>query len=698
MKQFFLFFLAVLFVPTASHASDVKPVIPSETETDSIAHSYVIDEVVVESFKQNLNLQVKPISSSLLNAQDISKRNIVSIKEVSGLVPNLFIPDYGTKISTPVYIRGIGSRTNSPSVGLYVDGMPYFDRSSIDFNLNDVERIEVLRGSQGTIYGRNTMGGIINVYTKSPFTTHGGYASFLAGNYDNYKGELSYYGKLSDNFGYGISGNYIYNGGFFENQSTGSMADKMNATSGRLRLSWKFAPRWTAHLTSNYEYMDQNGFPYAPYIDSTNTVSNVNYNRDSYYRRNMTNNGLTFVYLGSTIKFTSQSSFQYFDGTQGVDQDFTTNDTYYVNLANREQMYSQEFNLQSLKHANYDWLFGAFAFDQHFHQNQDVNYISKRTHSTNDIANPATGLAIYHQSTFNHLLTEGLSVVAGVRFDWEKISMTSITGNGTTNNSPVAGKDHYAQFTPKLSLQYNFSKGGMVYATVTKGYKAGGFNTAVDTTTERSFKPEHSWTYEAGAKKSFFDNLLYAEASVFYIDWRDQQVSQLRLSGQGTKTLNAGHSISKGVETALQLNPMKNLSFFLNYGYTYAKFEKYVYSVKSNIDYSGNLLPLVPRHTLSGGVDYGVEIHDGLVDKINFHAEYIGIGKIYWNESNTYKQPFYGVINTNVGFEKRNFCLDLWIRNLNNEKYVAYEFTSGSKPYAQAGKPYTFGAKVSVKF
>jgi outer membrane receptor protein involved in Fe transport len=314
------------------------------------------------------------------------------------------------------------------------------------------------------------------------------------------------------------------------------------------------------------------------------------------------------------------------------------------------------------------------------------------------VTNPATGFALYHQSTYKNIFFKGLSAVAGLRYDWEKIRIESVTGDGKTDAAPVAAKDHYAQLTPKFSLQYDFPQGGIAYATVTKGYKAGGFNTAVDTVSERSFKPEHSWTYEIGGKKSFFQDFLYAEASLFYIDWSDQQVSQVRLSGQGNKTLNAGKSNSKGVEASAQIHPAKNLSFFLNYGYTYAKFNEYIYDVKKKIDYSSHILPLVPRHTFSAGFDYGVEVRDGLLDKINFHGEYIGLGKMYWNENNATVQPFYGVANATIGFVKQNFSLDLWIRNLTNEKYVAYQFASGSKLLGQAGKPYTLGAKLSVRF
>ncbi len=685
-----LLLIVLLFSMQGAFADDIK--IADVSEKDSIKHSYLIDEVVVESFKQNLRLNVKPLSASLLKTDDIAKRNIVSVKELSGLIPNFFIPDYGAKITTPVYIRGIGSKTNSSSVGLYVDGVPYFDRASLDFNFNDIDRIEVLRGSQGTIYGRNAMGGIINVYTKSPFNYQGGFASFLAGNYNNYKGELSYYDKIGENFGYGISGNYMHNGGYFKNQATGYRADKMDATSGRVRLSWKFAPHWTAHLSSTYEYMDQNGFPYGVYDSNTNTAGDVNYNRDSYYRRNMTNNGLTLAYADSSIKFTSQSSFQYFDGKQGIDQDFTTADVLYVLFNQRQQMYTQEFNLQSAKQGNYEWLVGAFAFDQHYRQANDINTIPTNKHSTNRTSNPATGFALYHQSTFNNILTKGLSAIAGVRYDWEKISMEGYTGDGVTETSPVIADEHYAQFTPKFTLQYTFPQGGITYASVSKGFKAGGFNTAVDTITERSFKPEYSWSYEIGAKKSFFNNLIYAEASLFYIDLKNQQITQLGLRGH--KTLNAGKSNSKGFEFAVQVNPVKNLSFLLNYGYTYAKLTTYKYS--ATVDYSGNMLPLVPRQTFSASGDYGLELKS-FIDKINFHAEYVGVGKMYWSESNTSVQPFYGVINTNIGFVKGNFSLDLWTRNLGDQNYVAYQFVYG-KTYAQGGKPRTFGAKLSVKF
>lgn len=128
-----------------------------------------LNEVIVQSFKQQRDLRLEPLSASAVTGTAIQNRNITGIKEFSSFIPNLFMPDYGSKLTSPVYIRGIGSKINAPSVGLYVDGIPYFEKSAFDFDFNEVDRIEVLRGPQGTLYGRNTMGGIINVYTKSPF-------------------------------------------------------------------------------------------------------------------------------------------------------------------------------------------------------------------------------------------------------------------------------------------------------------------------------------------------------------------------------------------------------------------------------------------------------------------------------------------------------------------------------------------------
>jgi Outer membrane receptor for ferrienterochelin and colicins len=164
MNKFIFLTICILSFGLQLHAEEV----------DTLnSRSIFLDEVVVQSFKQNKSYRMEPISASAFSSTGIVNRNITGIKEFSALVPNLFIPDYGSKLTSPVYIRGIGSKINAPSVGLYVDGIPYFEKSAFDFDFSEIDRIEVLRGPQGTLYGRNTMGGIINVFTKSPLEWQG---------------------------------------------------------------------------------------------------------------------------------------------------------------------------------------------------------------------------------------------------------------------------------------------------------------------------------------------------------------------------------------------------------------------------------------------------------------------------------------------------------------------------------------------
>lgn len=202
-----------------------------------------LNEVVVQSFKQQRDLRLEPLSASAVTGTAIQNRNITGIKEFSSFIPNLFMPDYGSKLTSPVYIRGIGSKINAPSVGLYVDGIPYFEKSAFDFDFNEVDRIEVLRGPQGTLYGRNTMGGIINVYTKSPLKYEGTNVWLSNGSYGYRDYALSHYKKIGEKFGYAISGDYRNSDGYFTNLFTDKKADDMSPVLPA--SAWNGSPRRT---------------------------------------------------------------------------------------------------------------------------------------------------------------------------------------------------------------------------------------------------------------------------------------------------------------------------------------------------------------------------------------------------------------------------------------------------------------------
>lgn len=699
MKKYSILVLLLVNLCYISNLKAEDTLIPK----DSIRMSYVGDEVVIEAFKSNNNLSQLPISATLVSKKDIKERNITNIKEINAFVPNLFIPDYGSKMTSPAYIRGIGSRINAPSVGLYVDGVPYFDRSTFDIDMTDIERVEILRGPQGTIYGRNTMGGLINVYTKSPYKYRETNLHLGMGNYDRYELSASHYGNVNNTLGYSLAGSVLHTGGYFTNQYTGKKADPMDAATGRMRLSWKITPKLYMHLTSAYEYSDQGGYPYGIYNPKNNTVSDVNYNEPSSYRRNMSTNGLNLEYTTDKFKLGSMTSFQFYDGLQRIDQDFTEKDLYFVRFYQNQKMFSEEVNIKSTTQSNYQWQFGAFGFYQSYDTDYKIEYRALDSLTIQNATNPSKGIAFYHQSTYTNLMVDGLSLTLGIRYDWEETRMHTIINSQKSNNpvNPemnVRDRNHFSQWTPKAALQYTFTNNNLIYISATKGFKSGGFNTTVEDEADRPFKSENSWSYELGSKNNFFNRLLQTEVSLFYINWNDQQVSQTQPSGRGFLIRNAGKSVSKGFEIMTQINPLDELSLQLTYGYTHATFKEYMYNQIKNIDYSGNYLAMVPRHTLSAAANYGIKVKSSFLHKIVLNAQYTGLGKLYWNEDNKASQPFYGIFNARTSFVMNKVSLDLWAKNIGGKEYISYYFSSMGNTFAQAGKPFTCGVDVRLKF
>ena len=197
----------------------------NENVNDTI-RTYNIGEVIVtSSTKETNDLRMLPGAVSILSPQAIAARQIDALKDISAFVPNLYMPDYGSKMTSAIYIRGIGARSSGQSIGLYVDKVPYLDKSAFDFELNDIQRIEVLRGPQGTLYGRNAMGGIVNIYTLSPFNYQGTKITMSMGNYGAAKAKVSQYSKIGENVGISLSGYYDRNDGFFINEYNGTKAD-----------------------------------------------------------------------------------------------------------------------------------------------------------------------------------------------------------------------------------------------------------------------------------------------------------------------------------------------------------------------------------------------------------------------------------------------------------------------------------------
>ncbi|RHJ86689.1 TonB-dependent receptor [Parabacteroides sp. AM08-6] len=667
-----------------------------------------LDEVIIQSFKQRRDLRLEPLSASSVTGTAIENRNITGIKEFSSFIPNLFMPDYGSKLTSPVYIRGIGSKINAPSVGLYVDGIPYFEKSAFDFDFSDIERIEVLRGPQGTLYGRNTMGGIINVYTKSPLRYQGLNGWISNGNYGYRDYALSYYKSIGEKFGYALSGNYNRNDGYFTNLHTGQKADPQKSGSGRIRLEWKPRETLSFGLVSTFDYSNQGGYPYAVCDSATHKPGEVDYDAYSSYKRTLSTTGFTMEYRGKGYSLNSQTAFQYLSDHQGIDQDFSPKSIYFAKQEQKQKMVSEEFNIKSTTDSRYKWLFGAFGFWQGIDNTVIVDYLSAGYSSRKLYDTPTYGIAFYHQSTIDDLLTKGLSLSLGIRYDYERASTDYCSFQDKDEESKEVdsfySKLKFSQVTPKASLRYLFPSSGMLYATVSKGYKTGGFNTSFEREEDRTFRPESSWNYEIGAKHPFLDNRLSAEIALFWIDWKNQQVSKsLPISQKGSMLNNAGRSESKGVEVSLQGNPVNGLMLQVNYGFTHATFKEYTDTKKTGdetieIDYSGHYLPLVPSHTFAVGADYSIPKPCSHIDRVTISTNYAGTGRIHWKEDNRVSQSYYGQLNGKLSVTKGFVTFAIWAKNITNTNYTAFYFETGGKGLAQKGRPFTIGGNIQLSF
>jgi len=665
---------------------------------DSSANKNVpLDEIVVTDFKQNKrNLTSTAVST--INVQQLHNQQIVNLKELTAVMPNFYMPDYGSYANTPVYIRGIGTKSKGSAVGFYVDGVPHFESSAFNIDLSDIAAVNVFRGPQGTLYGRNTIAGIINVYTHNPLDYQRTRIKVGYGRYNDFIAQASNYAKISEKFGISTAASYHHNDGMFTNHFLNEKADKLNEGEGRIGLYWRPTTNWLLHLNSTLTYSEQNGYPYAPYDIVKDELLPISYNRNSTYRRLISSTGLNAQYENNHISFNSQTSYQFIKSHQGLDQDFTPQDVYFVDNSYHQNMLSQELTLKSNDKGRYQWIIGLFGMLLHSNQFAETSYFTRDFSTPTTYKNPTAGYAIYHQSSYN--IWRGMSATVGLRFDYEHAKTTynqdktTLSTGVTTHAKDFVSSASFRQFTPKFTLQYLTNKDNLYYISITRGYKPGGFNTIFKTDAERTYDPEYSWNYEVGTRLKFFNGRLTAEADLFYIDWRPMQTTYT-VPGVGNVIANAGHTDSKGFELSLAYHPIKSLQLNLNYGYTHARYLEYKKSARE--DFSGNRLPMVPNHTLSLNGTYTI-MPAGWFDKIVFNTGLTGLGRIYWADDNIVRQNFYATLNAKVSLTKGIFTWEVWGKNLTATNYMAYGFKASQGNYAQRGKLLTFGTAVSVSF
>lgn len=491
---------------------------------DSVSVHEFEEAVVVASPKETMLLRKQPISTSLFSGEELSNLGITRMRGLSGFAPNFYMPSYGSRLTSAVYIRGIGSRINTPAVGLYVDNVPYGDKSAYDFSFIDVTRVDVLRGPQGTLYGRNSMGGLIRISTADPFTHSGadiqlGATSRTAGR----RAKAVTYVHPSSSTALSVGGYYEGGEGFWRNSYLGTHADGSDAAGGKIRFAWKPNDDVRVDIHASYEYSDEKANPYfytGKQGQGNDSTFGIWQNRQSRYRRSLLNAGAGVEWKAPKFIFSSITAVQHFTDRLFMDQDFSASDIFSLTQKQRANVFSEELVMKSLPGRRWQWTSGAFVMHQQmkttcpvdFHADgmaflnrqmasvlpsrppMSLSFTDNSLPFVSSLKTPMTNAAIYHQSIFD--LGSGLSAIAGLRLDYEyrELRLTSGTASpvGYTFAMPSFGinaplqadpslngnlYDDSWQLLPKLALQYNHKSGrGNVYMAVSKGYRSGGYN------------------------------------------------------------------------------------------------------------------------------------------------------------------------------------------------------------------------------
>uniref|UniRef100_UPI0040573F24 TonB-dependent receptor n=1 Tax=Alistipes sp. TaxID=1872444 RepID=UPI0040573F24 len=700
--------------------------------------------VEITAIKQGLDLTRKPLSSSIVGRRMAERLRLEAVKDLSTIVPNLHAPQYGSRMTSSIYMRGLGARIDHPVMGLNIDNVPILNKDAYDFEVADIERVEVLRGPQSTLYGRNTMGGVMNIYTLSPLQYSGvrGLLEYSSGN--TLKVRASAYNQLGDRAGLSVAGNYSRSDGLFRNLYSGELLDWEESVGARLKFAWRAKGGLELNNTLSFSLLDQGGYPYA-YLPT----HEIAYNDPSGYERLAVMDAFTLQYSAEKFTLSSITSIQYLDDLMRLDQDFLPASYFTLAQERREVALTEEIVLKGRRKGAYQWLVGLMGFYKRYEMAAPVTFkaegleeliISNVEQYTglrpqfegeefpllSDFESPTWGLSLYHESAWEW---ERWQVEVGLRIDYEeaRLDYLSQTTQGCTigldqiDPFALSGrlKKSALELLPKFSLSYRFGADRLssIYLSVARGYKAGGFNTQMfsevlqNALMERmgayatrdfdieqvvAYDPETSWNYELGGHVEALSGDFRANWALFLIDCRNQQLT-IFPPGQitGRMMTNAGRMRSWGAELSVALRPLKHWRVDAAWGYTHATFRRYESGSES---YRGKRVPYAPEQTLSVQTLYEIEIGASWLERLTPRLELKGVGPIYWNESNTLKQEFYALLGASLRFEHKHYALDLWCRNLLDERYATFYFKSVGNDFLQQGLPRTFGATLSLEF
>ncbi|WP_176593457.1 TonB-dependent receptor [Sphingobium sp. EM0848] len=607
---------------TTWHTPSQAQTLPEQTGAGS-----GVDEIVVTAQKREQNLQDVPIAISALSPAYLEKRQITSVADLSGLAPNLKVDTAGgNRTSSIIAIRG-GVQGNpqlyfEPSVGMYMDGIYIAKAQGSLFDVADIERIEVLRGPQGTLYGRNAIAGALNIVTRKPSGELSGKVEASYGNYDYRRVRGTIDLPRLGIFSAKLSGQIVKRDGFYHvaGNAFTDEAQTLDSKSGMVQLRAEPFDALTLDYTFDISVNDQQASAaqavsgtgtLAPYVLPRRRMRDVSFDSPNFEYAKNWGHALTATFdlgdLGTLKSITAQRKQKYRDA---LDLDGTPVALALSSRDSRYKQFSQEFQLTG-KVDRLNYVLGAYYFDDDGFVFNPQSFFSGLSNTDSRFGFTTKAYAAYAQ--FDYRITDALTLTGGLRYTHEKkaveryLARLTAAGPVVVVNLPegTTPPAKFEKISPTATLAYEFGPNLNIYARYAQGFRSGGFNATASTKADvqRVFKPQVQNTYELGFKSRLLDNRLQLNIAAFQNDVSDLQLSVFVPGLSASSILvNAGKARIRGLEIEAVAKPSDRLMVQASVGYLHSKYLQYL---DAGVDVADNrAFPHAPKYTVSTSVDW----------------------------------------------------------------------------------------------
>lgn len=673
----------------------------------SIVHAedLELEPVTITAQKTEEDIQKVPMAVSAFSEIQIEDAGIDSSLDLMRFSPNVFMKK--STIENIVLIRGITSYETSfySPTSFYVDDINLPMHYMHNVNLFDVERVEILKGPQGSLYGRNNEAGVVNIITRQPKGPFSGKVSGELGSYSNngtgnMKAGLGLNVPIvEEELTLGLFARSEVSEGFMKNRyNDDEEAGKIDHKNYRANLRWTPSSTWDISLIADaVKYDDMIGYYRFMTGDKKTDRFEISHDEEEYSTDTGAGQTLRIRYSGDRFNILSVTGIRGYKNENLQDADcYSDPNADYGGTASiyDSNHMSQEIRLFSPDStADFKWLFGVYTFKE----KTDIIVTNPTSRETRDTDMNIDGNALFAQATY--AVSKKLDLTVGVRLDSQSQSVEQkYDYMGWIVNYD---EDQDNQETlPKISISFDVNSDLMIYGLVSKGYMSGGYNyMSVYTAEMSSYKPEYTTNREIGMKSSWMNDSLLVNLTYFNIDVTDKQVGQVAPDMTEVRVENAARANSSGFELELAAKPVEGLDITAGIGLIDAKYLEYTaseytsdYSSIVVSDYSGNKIANIPEYTFNIGLQY--RFGTGWLGR----ADILGTGSAYFDSANKGKMDAYNLVNFRFGYETKTWDAFLYGKNIFDKEYQTAQYWWGDDVLGQDGPPAMFGVSFSYRF